>query len=195
MHLLFPSVSRASLSPPLLENCKLHRNLQSARTHKERRIDVDRGERGGSNFLHASSSTTRGSRAGSRVSITSSMVRHRATRNRAVRAGNLGEKAEKRSALERDIDTRFDPNRFGGWSRTRESRTQGESNRRLGTETSLSRRNEERGGKKGKKESRRNNHGKRKEGMEGAAFHSYVNWNGRRVGMKISIGSAKVSGA
>lgn len=26
--------------------------------------------------------------------------------------GNLGEKAEKRSALDRDIDTRFDPNRF-----------------------------------------------------------------------------------
>lgn len=104
-----------------------------------------------------------------------------------MRAGNLGEKAEKRSALGRDIDTRFD--RFAGWSRTRES------NRRLGTETSLSRRNEERGGRKGKKESRRNNHGKRKEGVEGAAFHSYVNWNGRRVGMKISIGSAKVSGA
>lgn len=71
-----------------------------------------------------------------------------------MRAGNLGEKAEKRSALERDIDTRFD--RFGGWSRTRESRTQRESNRRLRTETSLSRRNEERGGRKGKKESRRN---------------------------------------
>lgn len=80
-----------------------------------------------------------------------------------MRTGNLGEKAEKRSALEKDIDTRFDPNRFGGWSRTRESRTQGESNRRLGIETSLSRRNEERGGRKGKKESRRNNHGKRKE--------------------------------
>lgn len=29
-----------------------------------------------------------------------------------MRTGNLGEKAEKRSALDRDIDTRFDPNRF-----------------------------------------------------------------------------------
>lgn len=42
MHLLFPSDSRASLQGG---NCKLHRNLQSARTHKGRRIDVDRGER------------------------------------------------------------------------------------------------------------------------------------------------------
>ena len=47
-----------------------------------------------------------------------------------MRTGNLGEKAEKRSALDRDIDTRFDPNRFSPPSR--------ESNRRLGIETSLS---------------------------------------------------------
>lgn len=58
--------------------------------------------------------------------------------------GNLGEKAEKRSALDRDIDTRFDPNRFSPPSR--------ESNRRLGIETSLFLRR-----KKGERERERKN--------------------------------------